>query len=109
MTNTHIFKTITHKTSTSTTTLNTLKNFNNHAIHLSEALNIFTCLRYGHLLYNSELDIRVGENLERKQMAHSNRVIQATLIKVVFPRVNWEKDPESMQVPGPQELKPSDL
>lgn len=36
----HIFKMITHKTSTSTTTLNTLKNFNNHKIHLPEALNI---------------------------------------------------------------------
>lgn len=61
-----IFKMITHKTSTSTTTLNTLKNFNNRKMHLSEELPIFTCFRYDCLLHNSNSGMGISEDLAKK-------------------------------------------
>ena len=91
---------MTHKTSTSTTILKTLQNFNNHSVHLHEALNISICLRYGCLLYSSNLDVCISEDLDRKQVAQSNWVIQASLMKVVFKRVNGENYQGMMQCPG---------
>ena len=91
---------MTHKTSTSATTLKTLQNFNNHKVHLSEALNIFICLRYGCLLYSSNLGVCIREDLDRKQVAQSNWVIQESLMKVVFKRVSGENYQGMMQWPG---------
>lgn len=96
----HIFQTMTYKTSTSTTILKTLQNFNNHHVHLPEALNISICLRYGCLLYSSNLDIGISEDLDRKQVAQSNRVIQDSLTKVVFKRVNGENYQGMRQCPS---------
>ena len=48
----------------------------------------------------SNLDVCISEDLDRKQVAQSNWVIQASLMKVVFKRVNGEDYQGMMQCPG---------